>query len=265
MGRLDDLDLSLKLSRGEEAKRLTAAQIRLAQLRLTLGGLTGAEGAAGKHPIGPPLLIVLEGWDAAGKGGSIKRLVAPLDPRHYRVVQFAAPTPDELRHHWLQRFWLPLPGRGGMAVYDRTWYGRVLVERVEKITPKHDWRRGYREIREFERQLVKDGTLLIKFWLHISAKEQLERFERRRDDPLKDWKLTDEDWRNRKKRPAYIDAIEEMVDKTDSKLAPWELIPAESKRWARVAVLETVVRRIEERCADVGFALPEPLDVADDE
>jgi polyphosphate kinase 2 (PPK2 family) len=272
MGRLDDLDLTLRLSRKEQDARIEAASVRLSQLRLTLGGQTGAgsprsleDPKRGDHPIGPPLLIVFEGWDAAGKGGAIKRLTGGLDPRHYRVVQYAAPTPDELRHHWLHRFWLPLPGRGGMAVYDRTWYGRVLVERVEGLTPEVDWRRGYQEIREFERQLTDDGTILIKFWLHISDEEQLSRFERRRDDPLKAWKLTEEDWRNRDKREAYVAAIEEMVAETDSGHAPWDLVPADSKRWARVAVMETVIKRIEERCEQLGFALPEPLAPKDEE
>ncbi|EHN10499.1 UDP-galactose-lipid carrier transferase [Patulibacter medicamentivorans] len=259
MGRLDDLDLTLKLSRKEEAARLEAGAVRLAQLRLALGGQIGS------GRIGPPLLVVFEGWDASGKGGAIKRLVHPLDPRHYRVAQFAAPTPDELRHHWLQRFWLPLPGKGGMAVYDRTWYGRVLVERVEGLTAEEDWRRGYSEIREFEHQLVDDGTLLVKFWLHVSDEEQLKRFERRRDDPLKAWKLTDEDWRNRGKRDAYTAAVEEMVAETDAERSPWDLVAAESKRWARVFVIETVVKRIEEHCRTVGFPLPEPLPVSEDD
>jgi polyphosphate kinase 2 (PPK2 family) len=272
MGRLDDLDLGLRLSRKEQDRRLEAAATRLSQLRLTLGGQTGAgdprsleDPKRRDHPIGPPLLIVFEGWDASGKGGAIKRLTGGLDPRHYRVVQYAAPTPDELRHHWLHRFWGPLPGRGGMAVYDRTWYGRVLVERVEELTPEVDWRRGYQEIREFERQLTDDGTILIKFWLHVSPEEQLERFERRRDDPLKAWKLTDEDWRNRDKRDLYTTAIEEMVAETDTGHAPWDLIAADSKRWARVAVLETVIKRIEDRCDELDFDLPAPLDATDEE
>jgi AMP-polyphosphate phosphotransferase len=272
MGRLDDLDLTLKLSRDEQDARIEAGQTRMQQLRLTLGGLTGAsppgalqDPSERDHPIGPPVLVVFEGWDAAGKGGAIKRLTGAMDPRHYRVAQFAAPTPDELRHHWLHRFWLPLPGRGGMAVYDRTWYGRVLVERIEDLTPEVDWRRGYQEIREFERQLTDDGTILVKFWLHISDEEQLKRFERRRDDPLKSWKLTSEDWRNREKRAEYTAAVEEMVAETDSGNAPWDLIPADSKRWARVAVLETVIRRIEERCEALGFALPDPLDAPEDD
>nr|MBF6618734.1 UDP-galactose-lipid carrier transferase [Patulibacter sp.] len=243
MGRLDRLDLTLRLSRAEQDARIAAGQQRLAQLRLTLGGLIGAEPpeqqqdpARRDHPLGPPLLIVFEGWDAAGKGGAIRRLTAAIDPRHVRVAQFAAPTLSELRHHWLHRFWGPLPGRGGMAVYDRSWYGRVLVERVEDLTPEADWRRAYEEIREFERQLADDGTIIVKFWLQISDEEQLARFERRRTDPLKSWKLTAEDWRNREKRPAYEQAVEELVAETDTAHAPWDLIPAESKRWARVAV-----------------------------
>src|SRR6476661_5917938 len=155
MGRLDDVDLSLKLSREEEAERLAAAQERLLALRLRLGGLTG------DHGIGPPVCVLFEGWDASGKGGAIKRLVAPLDPRHVRVKQFAAPTYDEKRHHWLWRFWAPLPGWGGMAVFDRSWYGRVLVERVEGFADKAEWKRAYEEIRDYERMLTEEGTVLV--------------------------------------------------------------------------------------------------------
>lgn len=270
MGRLDQLDLTRRLSRTEQDVRIAAAQARLTQLRLTLGGLIGTDAGARQdparrdHPLGPPLLIAFEGWDAAGKGGAIRRLTAAIDPRHVRVVQFAAPTLAELRHHWLHRFWGPLPGRGGMAVYDRSWYGRVLVERVEGLTPEPDWQRAYGEIRQFERQLADDGTILVKLWLHVSDEEQLRRFERRRRDPLKSWKLTDEDWRNREKRAEYVAAVEQMVAETDVPDAPWDLIAAESKPWARVAVLETVIRRIEQRCAELDFALPEPLPVRDD-
>src|SRR6476660_10512731 len=223
MGRLDDVDLSLKLSREEEAERLAAAQERLLALRLRLGGLTG------DHGIGPPVCVLFEGWDASGKGGAIKRLVAKLDPRHVRVVQFAAPTPDEKRHHWLWRFWPVLPGWGGMSIMDRSWYGRVLVERVEGFASEEEWRRAYGEIADFERSLVTEGMVLLKFWLHVSPKEQLERFEARQDNPLKGWKLTDEEWRNREKRAAYEEAIEEMLDRTDVPEAPWILVEGDSK------------------------------------
>ena len=195
MTHLDKLDLSLALSKEEEAERLAAAQERLLVLRLKLGGQTAPK-------FGPPLCVLFEGWDASGKGGAIKRLVDHLDPRHVRVVQYAAPTPDEKRHHYLLRFARALPGRGGMAVLDRSWYGRVLVERVEGFATKAEWRRAYDEINDYESALCADGMILVKFFLHISDEEQLKRFKAREKDPLKAWKLTDEDWRNREKRAA---------------------------------------------------------------
>ena len=187
--------------------------------------------------------MLFEGWDASGKGGAIKRLVAPLDARHVRVASFAAPTPDEKRHHYLHRFVPALPGWGGMAVLDRTWYGRVLVERVEGFATEEQWRRAYDEIDDFERMLADEGMIIVKFWLHISDEEQLKRFERRRQDPLKTWKLTDEDWRNREKRPAYEAAVEEMFERTDTEHAPWRIVPGESKRYARVQVMQRGHRR----------------------
>jgi polyphosphate kinase 2 (PPK2 family) len=189
--------------------------------------------------------VVFEGWDASGKGGAIKRLVAGLDPRHVRVKQYAAPTHDEKRHHFLWRFWPALPGWGGMAVLDRSWYGRVLVERVEGFATEEQWRRAYDQIAGFERSLADEGMVLIKFWLHISHEEQRERFERRARDPLKTWKLTGEDWRNRERRPEYAAAVEEMVERTSTDAAPWHLVEAESKRYARVKVIETAIAEIE--------------------
>jgi len=253
VGRLDDLDLNLKLSREEEAEQLERAQTRLLQLRLTLGGLIGDQG------IGPPLLVVFEGWDASGKGGAIKRLVAQLDPRHVRVKQFAAPTYDEKRHHWLARFWEPLPGWGGMTVYDRSYYGRVLVERVEGFAKQAEWKRAYREIRDFERALTDDGTIVVKCWLHVSSAEQKKRFEERAENPLKQWKLTDEDWRNRKKRRAYVRALEDMFEETDTEFAPWTLVEGDSKRYARVKVVETVIAAAEDGMRRHGMKLPKPL------
>jgi AMP-polyphosphate phosphotransferase len=251
--RLDAVDLSQKLSKEEEAEQLEALGDRLVGVRLALGGKL-EPGA----PLWPGVLVLLEGWDASGKGGAIQRLVAPLDPRHVRVVAFSAPTPDELRHHYLHRFAPALPGLGGMSVLDRTWYGRVLVERVEGFATEEQWRRAYTEIVGLERSLVAEGLIVIKLWLHVSPEEQLKRFEARRDDPLKRWKLTDEDWRNREKRPAYEEAIEEMLERTDVPEAPWDVIAGDSKRFARVAVLRTVVERIEAACAARGFILPEP-------
>jgi polyphosphate kinase 2 (PPK2 family) len=255
MGVLDDLDLSLKLSREEEAARLERAWKRLTQLRLTLGGLIG------DGELGPPVCVIFEGEDASGKGGAIRRLVAELDPRHVRVVQFAAPTHDEKRHHFLWRFWPSLPGWGGMAVFDRSWYGRVLVERVEGFSTREQWLRAYDEINSFERTLADEGMVLIKFWLHISGEEQIRRFKRREKDPLKSWKLTEEDWRNREKRDEYKQAVEDMVARTSLEPnARWHLIPAESKRYARVAVIEAVIAEIEEGMRRVGQEPPPPLD-----
>jgi polyphosphate kinase 2 (PPK2 family) len=161
------------------------------------------------------------------------------------VAQFAAPTDDEKRHHFLWRFWPALPGWGGMAVFDRSWYGRVLVERVEGFANKKEWKRSYREIRNFEQALTDEGTILVKFWLHLSDEEQLKRFEARADDPIKQWKLTEEDWRNREKRGLYEEAVEDMFEKTSTEDAPWTIIPAENKRYARVAVIEAVNEAME--------------------
>jgi len=248
--RLEDCDLSLRLSKDEEAKRLGKAQRRLLHLRLINGGQLN------HGNLGPPVCIVFEGWDAAGKGGAIKRLVEPLDPRHVHVAPFAAPTPDELRHHFLWRFWPPLPGWGGMTIFDRSWYGRVLVERVENFATEVQWRRAYQEIADFEHSLAEEGMVVIKLWLHMSDEEQLRRFERRRDDSLKAWKLTDEDWRNREKRPQYDEAVADMLRLTNGPLAPWDVISSESKRNGRVEVIETVIRHMEAGMDRWGVPVP---------
>ena len=252
MGRLDEVDLSLSLSKKEEAERLAEASARLTALRLALGGkLAGYE-----DKLGPPVCVVFEGWDASGKGGAIKRLVAGLDPRHVRVAQFAAPTADEKRHHFLGRFWPALPGRGGMAVFDRSWYGRVLVERVEGFATPEEVERSYGEIVAFEHSLCAEGTVLVKFWMHISEKEQMRRFRKREKDPLRRWKLTDEDWRNRARRAEYEEAVEIMFGRTGTEAAPWHVVAAESKHFARVNVSETVIAEIERAMRETGFPLP---------
>lgn len=179
-----------------------------------------------------------------------------LDPRHVRVAQFGAPSEEERRHHFLWRFAPALPGRGEMSVLDRTWYGRVLVERVEELATPAQWRAAYEEIVSFERALAHDGTVVVKLWLHISFEEQLRRFEARRADPLRRWKLTDEDWRNRGRWDDYLEALAEMLAKTDHADAPWDLVPAESKHFARLQVLETVVARLEEGMRRVGTEPP---------
>jgi AMP-polyphosphate phosphotransferase len=259
VGRLDELDLSKSLTRKEEARGLDRAWERLTQLRLTLGGQIG------RREHGPPVCVLFEGWDASGKGGAIKRLVAQTDPRHVRVVQFASPTPDEQRHHFLWRFWPVLPGWGGMAIFDRSWYGRVLVERVEGFASREQWLRAYDEINGFERTLTDEGMILVKLWLHISSEEQVRRFKRREGDPLKAWKLSEEDWRNRDKRAEYEEAVEDMLARTDQPRARWHLIEAESKRYARVKVINAVIEQIEQGMTQWGIELPAPLDGQSDE
>jgi AMP-polyphosphate phosphotransferase len=253
MTRLGSVDLGTKLTKSEAKDQLAEAQERLVHLRLLLGGQIGP------RTIGPPLLVLFEGWDASGKGGAIKRLVDQLDPRHARVAQFAAPTYDEKRHHFLWRFWPVLPGWGGMTVLDRTWYGRVLVERVEGFAPEDAWRRAYGEIVDLETSLAAEGTILVKFWMHVSPEEQLRRFESRRADPYRSWKLTDEDWRNRERRAAYEEAVEEMLERTDTAAAPWTVVAAEDKRTARVTVVRTVCDAIEKALAARGIDPDPPL------
>jgi polyphosphate kinase 2 (PPK2 family) len=253
MSRLADVDLSVSLSKKDAKKQLQEAQDRLVHLRLLLGGQIGP------GELGPPLCVLFEGWDASGKGGAIQRLVGELDPRHVRVAQFAAPTHDEKRHHFLWRFWPVLPGWGGMAVLDRTWYGRVLVERVEGFASEDAWQRAYAEIVDLETTLAAEGTILVKFWMHLSAEEQLRRFESRRDDPYRAWKLTDEDWRNREKRGAYEEAVEEMLERTHHAGGRWHVIAAEDKRWARVAVVRTVCEEVEKALAARGIDADPPL------
>jgi polyphosphate kinase 2 (PPK2 family) len=252
VGRLDDVDLHARLSHREGADRLAHAQRRLTALRLQAGGQIAAQ------RLGPPLAVLFEGWDAAGKGGAIRRVTSPLDPRHYTVAQFAAPTERERRHHFLWRFSSWLPGWGGMTVFDRTWYGRVLVERVEGFAAEPEWERAYGQIVEFEQALAAEGMVIVKFWLHISADEQLKRFTEREGDPLKRWKLTDEDWRNRERRADYETAIEEMLRRTDHEAAPWQVIAAESKPLARVSVLETVIGALESGLRAAG---QDPIDI----
>jgi polyphosphate kinase 2 (PPK2 family) len=253
MSRLDQVDLSLQLPKPEAKKELAEAQRRLVHLRLLLGGQIGP------GEIGPPLCVVFEGWDASGKGGVIKRLVDHLDPRHVRVVQFAAPTYDEKRHHFLWRFWPVLPGWGGMAVLDRSWYGRVLVERVEGFASEEAWRRAYKEIVDFETTLAAEGMILVKFFLHTSPEEQLRRFESRRRDPYRAWKLTVEDWRNRQKRAEYEAAVDDMLERTDTPAGPWHVVSAEDKRYARVAVVRTVCEAVESALKARGIDPDPPL------
>ena len=209
--RLETVDLGVRLGKTPYRERLKAAQAELLHLQqLALQNRRAT-------------VLVLEGWDAAGKGGVIRRLVQPLDARLYKVNRIAAPNDEEHGRHYLWRFWRQLPRAGHLCVFDRSWYGRVLVERVEGLAHPPQWQRAYREINEFERVLTDAGVHLLKFWLHISDEEQLARFEARRADPLKRWKLTDEDWRNREQRAAYNQAVEDMLARCSHREAPWIL------------------------------------------
>ncbi len=191
-----------------------------------------------------PVMVAFEGWDAAGKGGVIKRITEKMDPRGYAVFPISAPQGEDKSRHYLFRFWRRLPERGQIAIFDRTWYGRVLVERVEGFAGEQAWRRAYSEINSFERQLRDYGTILAKFWIHISPEEQLRRFEERRRIGYKSWKLTEEDWRNREKRQPYHEAVEEMLVKTSTRTAPWHLIEGNDKYWARVKTLTLLVETL---------------------
>lgn len=194
---------------------------------------------------GRSIVFVFEGWDAAGKGGAIRRLTSAIDPRDYSVIPVAKPTPEEKHAHYLWRFWRDIPRDGRMAVFDRSWYGRVLVERIEGFCREDEWRRAFAEINDFERQLAEHGTIVLKYWLHISHEEQLERFRDRETTPNKRHKLNEEDWRNRRKRAAYEVAVGDMLALTDAADAPWHLVPADNKRFARLEVLRTASRQIE--------------------
>jgi len=188
-----------------------------------------------------PVIIVFEGWDAAGKGGAIRRITEKIDPRGFVVYPIAAPKGDSAVRHYLWRFWRRLPETGQIAIFDRSWYGRVMVERIEGFCTEKEWKRAYREINYFERQLVDFGTILFKFWLQISKEEQLRRFEARNVDKLKAWKLTDEDWRNREKWDQYEAAVNEMLLKTSTITAPWTVVEGDSKYYARIKILRTIV------------------------
>ncbi|MGE5703171.1 MAG: polyphosphate kinase 2 family protein, partial [Clostridia bacterium] len=225
---LSSLDLTKKLEHKEYEEELKEYQLKLLRLQRKLF----------EKEI--PLILVFEGWDASGKGGAIKRVTESLDPRGFQVHPIAAPSQDELQHHYMWRFWQQFPKKGGIGIFDRSWYGRVLVERVEGFAKPEEWQRAYDEINHTEKMLNDDGAYILKFWLHISAEEQLKRFKERENNPLKKWKITKEDWRNREKREDYEAAVEEMIRKTHSPFAPWHLIEAENKKYARVKVLKTI-------------------------
>ena len=193
---------------------------------------------------GTSTILVFEGWDAAGKGGAIRRVTAALDAASYHVIPIAAPTDEERAQHYLWRFWRHLPRARTLTIFDRSWYGRVLVERVEALASPAEWQRAYLEINQFEEQLVDHGIVLVKYWLHITPDEQLRRFRERRQSSFKQWKLTEEDWRNRRKWNDYARAVDEMVARTSTRTAPWTLVEANDKYYARIKVLKTLCARL---------------------
>jgi len=194
-----------------------------------------------------PMIIAFEGWDAAGKGGAIKRISYALDPRGYEAIPISAPDKAELAHHYLWRFWNHIPKTGHIAIFDRTWYGRVMVERIESLTPPERCAQAYDEINEFEKELFDSGIIIVKFWLQIDKDEQLKRFNERQNTPSKQWKITDEDWRNREKWEQYESAVNEMLSKTSTAYAPWNVIEANDKRYARIKALKAVISAINEK------------------
>jgi polyphosphate:AMP phosphotransferase len=235
MPKLADVDLSKTLDPEKYKASLKKEQERLSVLHNRI------------YREKVPVIIVYEGWDASGKGGNIKRVSEALDPRGYEVVPVAAPKAEEKSRHYLWRFWEKLPKDGHVAIFDRSWYGRVMVERIEGFCTEDDWRRAYREINEFERQLYDWGAVIVKFWLQIDREEQLHRFEERQNDPAKQWKITDEDWRNREKWPQYETAVNDMLQYTSTDFAPWNIIEANDKKYARIKALKIINRMIEER------------------
>ena len=213
-----------------------------------------------------PVVIAYEGWDAAGKGGNIKRITSALDPRGYEVHPIASPEPHEKARHYLWRFWNRLPKAGHIAIFDRTWYGRVMVERLEGFCSENDWRRAYNEINEFENELVEAGAVVIKFWVQIDSDTQLARFTDRQNTPEKQWKITDEDWRNREKWDLYEQAINEMLQRTSTVVAPWHVLESNDKRYARIKALRIVVEAIEQACGiEPSTPVPAAQDTEDEE
>lgn len=234
-GVLEGVDLSKCYTKEEYRKLLSFYQRRLAVLHNQM------------YRLRIPVILAFEGWDAAGKGGAIKRVTQKLDPRGYEVVPISAPNDIERSHHYLWRFWNHMPKAGHMAIFDRTWYGRVLVERVEKFAKKEEWERAYNEINQMEEYLSDEGCIVLKFWLHIDKDEQERRFQARQQTPEKQWKITEEDWRNREKWEEYVKAVDEMIVRTSTENAPWIIVEANSKLYARVKVLKIVVEAIEKQ------------------
>ena len=232
---LSKVDLTLAYTEEEYKRKLKALQERLGLLHSEL------------YRKRIPMVLGFEGWDAGGKGGAIKRLTDAMDPRGYLVSPTAAPTAVEKNHHYLWRFWKNMPKDGHVTIFDRTWYGRVMVERIEGFCTKEEWQRAYREINDMEAHLAHSGAIVLKFWMQIDKEEQERRFKERMENPQKQWKITEEDWRNREKWDLYEEAVNEMIIRTSTSYAPWMIVEGNNKYYARVKVLETVVKAMEER------------------
>jgi polyphosphate kinase 2 (PPK2 family) len=241
---LEEVDLAKSLDKKEYKKLMPALRNRLYSLQK----------AAWDAKI--PVVILFEGWDAAGKGTSIQALTARLDPRGFKLYPIRAARTYEQKHPWLWRFWLKLPGRGEWAMFDRSWYGRVLVERVENLTPEPEWRRAYRDIADFERAIADDGYLIIKFWLHISKPEQKRRFKKLVQDPLTAWQVTAEDWEHLGKYDDYLLAVEEMLERTNTEWGPWTIVEATDRHWTHVKIFQTIIATLEEHLGKIPGALP---------
>jgi polyphosphate kinase 2 (PPK2 family) len=241
---LEKVDLKKKLSKKEYKARLPLLRDRLYDLQKAC------------WDAGIPTVVVFEGWDAAGKGTSIKALTRRLDPRGFKLYPIQAPRTYEMHMPWLWRFWLKLPNYGEMAIFDRSWYGRVLVERVEGLTSDAEWRKAYRDIANFERTIADDGYVLIKFWLHISKAEQKRRFKKLESDLLTVWHVQPEDWEHHRKYDEYLLAVEEMLERTETEWGPWTIVEATDRRWAWVKIFETIIYRLEEALEQRGLPLP---------
>ena len=238
MPKLSEVDLSQTISDEDYKTELKRLQKELA----------GLHNVIYRKKI--PVILCYEGWDAAGKGGNIRRVTYPLDPRGFDVIPIASPLPHELARQFLWRFWVKVPRSGHVSIFDRTWYGRVMVERLEGYCSEDDWKRAYNEINEFERQLTDWGAVVLKFWIHIDPETQLERFTARQNTPEKQWKITEEDWRNREKWPLYEEAVDEMLAKTSTENAPWHIIESNDKKYARIKTIQIIIQALEKACAE---------------
>jgi polyphosphate kinase 2 (PPK2 family) len=249
---LEKIDLSRKLPKKEYKARIPLLRSRLYSLQKACWDAS------------IPSVTLFEGWDAAGKGTSIKALTRRLEPRGFKLHPIQAPRTYETHMPWLWRFWLKLPNYGEMAIFDRSWYGRVLVERVEELTSEDQWRKAYRDIVNFERTIADDGYVVIKFWLHISKQEQQKRFKKLEADPLTAWHVQPEDWEHHRKYDQYLIAVEEMLERTETEWGPWTIVEATDRRWARVKIFETIIARLEDALKQRELPLPEePRDQAE--